>query len=95
MTHPHDIDLDASAITRREALEKAQGHLTSVVCYCLDLGLEPDAWDKERIREAYQMVNLALRSDTTGASDERARKLSEHRPCEVNDDIDEAFGGPI
>lgn len=63
MTHPTDIDLDAPAMTRREALEKAQDRLTSVVCFCLDLGLEPDTMDKVSIREAYRMVNLALRDD--------------------------------
>lgn len=87
MTHPTDIDLDASAMTRREALEKAQGRLTSVVRFCLDLGLEPDAMDKESIREAFRMVNLALRSDATDASVERVRRLSERRTREMTAEL--------
>lgn len=49
------------AITKREALEKAYERLTSVVNFCLDLGLEPDKVDKESIRTAHEMVRLALK----------------------------------
>lgn len=54
------MNLDAPIITRRMALEQARERLTSVVAYCLDLGLEPDAMDKDSIRKALDMVNLAL-----------------------------------
>jgi len=57
-----DIDLDTPVLTRREALDMAYERLTSVVIYCLDAGLEPDAMDKDSIRTAHRMVNLALRT---------------------------------
>jgi hypothetical protein len=55
------LDLDTAALTKREALQIAHERLTSVVAYCLDKGLEPDAMDKESIRKAHEMVALALK----------------------------------
>jgi hypothetical protein len=55
------FDLDAPAMTKREALQIAHERLTSVVAFCLDLGLEPDRIDKDSIRNAHEMVSLALK----------------------------------
>ena len=55
------FDLDAAAMTKREALEIAHQRLTSVVAYCLDEGLELDAMDKASIRTAHEMVALAIK----------------------------------
>ena len=55
------IDLNATAMTKREALEIASERLGSVVWFCLDLGQDPDAMDKESIRTAHKMVTLALK----------------------------------
>lgn len=59
-----NLSLDAPVMTRREALEKANERLTSVVAYSLDAGLDPDSVDKGSIRTAHEMVKLALRDDT-------------------------------
>lgn len=56
---PHDPPLDAPVMTRRVALERAHNALLPVVTYCLDLGLTLDEMDHAKIREAFEMVNLA------------------------------------
>ena len=63
MTRPAKtcIDLEAPALTKREALEIAHQRLTSVVNFSLDAGLEPDAMDKESIRKARDMLSLVLK----------------------------------
>lgn len=55
-----DIDMEAPVLTRRGALERASERLTSVVAFSLNLGLEIDQMDKESIREAHKMVQIAL-----------------------------------
>ena len=56
-----DIDLGAPvALTRREALEQAQAHLASVVCFALDEEFQPDKVDCDNIREALRLVSMAL-----------------------------------
>jgi len=61
MSKESDMSLDAPVMTRREALEQAKERLCSVVSYCLDLGFDPDEMDKQSIRKAYMMVDLALK----------------------------------
>jgi len=52
------LKADQAAITKQEALQIAHERLTSVVAFCLDLGLQPDEMDKQSIRKAYEMVAL-------------------------------------
>ena len=57
-----DIDFDAPVqMTKREALEQAQGRISNIVANCLDLGLMPDKLDCQRLREANDFLALALR----------------------------------
>lgn len=58
------LDLTAPiAMTKGEAVSAAHVALTGVVRHCLDLGLEPDALDKRRIREAHDLLTLVLKGE--------------------------------
>lgn len=63
--------LDDTVMTRRGALECARDKLGSVVWYCLDLGHHPDKMDEERIREALEMVEMALQHEGETSPDAR------------------------
>ena len=56
-----DIDLDAPvAMTKREVVNAAHGRISGVIAYALDLGQMPDALDCQRIREAGQLLGIAV-----------------------------------
>ncbi len=57
-----DIDLDAPAMTNREALREAHRHLDAATRYGLDLGggIPSDDLNAEHIREALRLVTMVL-----------------------------------
>jgi len=57
---PEVYEPKSAALSNQEAIQIAYDRLTSVVCFCLDQGLDPDEMDKQSIRKAYEMLGLVL-----------------------------------
>lgn len=56
-----DLNLDAPALTKREAVKVAYERVGSVVWYALDQGLDIDRVDKQSLRTALRMLELVMK----------------------------------
>ncbi len=53
-----DIDLDAPAMTKREALDEAFTHVVAIQAYCQTL----DQIDREHIEAAFRLLQLVRKA---------------------------------